>query len=55
MFGTSADGRPSRGSQKKLCGEADCPRCEARDPEQPCIGALPTVLGRPHPDARRCA
>ena len=24
--------------QKKLCGEADCPRCSARDPDLACIG-----------------
>ena len=27
-----------RGAQKKLCGEPDCPRCEARDQEKHCIG-----------------
>ncbi len=32
------------GEQKKLCGEPDCPRCEARDQGKQCIGmpASPT-------------
>ena len=25
-------------AQKKLCGEPDCPRCSARNPEEQCIG-----------------
>ena len=30
--------------QKKLCGEEGCQRCIQRDPDLPCIGALPPAV-----------
>ena len=32
--------------QKKLCGEGGCQRCIRRDPDLPCIGALPPAVSQ---------
>ena len=41
--------------QKKLCGEEGCQRCIQRDPDLPCIGALPPAVSQAQEQRQSCS